>query len=121
MATARKKPVAKVVKKPPASGKSPAPRLTTDVVSSVVDEIPPLRTSTSRRMRYARVMADIREKVGVGRPVLIATFVGKSGASTVRRQLLNGEKPVDGRVADWEIEARRMDSGGSCLYCTLRG
>ena len=113
----------KVVKKPPVKsegGSSPAPRLTNDVTKSVVDEIPPLRTSTSRKYRYARVMREIRDKVGPGRPVLIAEFVGKSGASTVRRQLLNGLKPVDGAVTDWELDARRFDTGGSALYCTLK-
>lgn len=121
----------KVVKKPPvkakAAGKaassrvSPQPRLASDVTAAVVDEIPPARTATSRKFRYANVLAEVREKVGAGRAVKIAEFVGRSGASTVKRELVNGLKPVDGEVGEWEFTARRLDSGGSVLYAVLRG
>lgn len=116
--------VSKVVKKPPVPIKrprvSPQPRMTRDVTAAVVDEIPPARTATARRFRYANVLAEVREKVGPGKAVKIAEFTGRSGATTVRRELVNGHKPVDGRVEDWEFTARRLDGGGSCLYAVLR-
>lgn len=120
------KKAAKVVKKPTTARKvaakprvNPQPRITSDVASAVVDEIPPARTATARRYRYANVLREVREKVGVGKPVKVAEFAGRSGATTVKRELVNGLKPVDGRVEDWEFTARRLDSGGSCLYAVL--
>lgn len=127
MAGVKTAKVMKVVKKPTVKAKavasrrvSPTPHITSNVVSAVVDEIPPARTATARKFRYANVLADVRAKVGAGKPVKIAEFVGKSGATTVKRELIKGLKPVDGRVDEWEFTARRLDSGGSCLYAVLK-
>lgn len=95
------------------------PHITSDVTSAVVDEIPPARGSGDRRYRYAKVLADIREQVGPGKPVKLAEFVGATGAQVVRRGLMDGSKPVSGRVEDWQFDARRLESGGSVLYATL--
>ncbi len=122
-AVPKKRVAAKVVKKP-ASTSYVGPRqptITSDVKGAVVDAVPPVRGSSQRKYRYARVMQEIRAQVGVGRPVILAEFVGPSGATTVRRELVTGKRPVDGAVEDWLLEARRLDSGGSRLYCTLRG
>jgi hypothetical protein len=121
----------KVVKKPAAKAKAVArrsssytgprePHITSDVTSAVVDEIPPARGSGDRKYRYAKVLADIREQVGPGKPVKLAEFVGATGAQVVRRGLMDGSKPVDGRVEDWQFDARRLESGGSVLYATLK-
>lgn len=119
-AVAKKPPVKKLVD-PSKSYTGPRdPHITSDVTSAVVDEIPPARhSSTERKMRYAKVLREIREQVGVGHPVKMAEFVGPIGATTVRRDLMTGKKPVDGRIGDWKFDARRLDSGGSVLYATL--
>lgn len=116
----KKPPVKPPVKAPAKAKVSPQPRITSDVAGAVVDEIPPARTATARRFRYANVLAEVREKVGPGRAVKIAEFVGRSGATTVKRELVNGLKPVDGSVGEWEFVARRLESGGSVLYATLK-
>lgn len=96
------------------------PDITRDVKAAVVDEIPPSRVSTGRRMRYAVALAAIRQEVGAGRPVRLARFVGSSGAATVKRELERGNRPVDGDVADWQFDARRLEDGGSVLFATLK-
>lgn len=91
-----------------------------DVQARVVDEIPPARGSGERKWRYAKVLREIREQVGAGKPVVVAEFIGRTGASTVRRALMTGERPVDGAVGDWQFDARRGgEQGGSTLYATL--
>lgn len=122
-----KKPVPKkVVKKPATKARASTsytgprePDITVDVRGAVVDEIPAVRGSSQRKWRYARVMREIREQVGPGKPVILAKFVGPSGATTVRRELMTGKRPVDGQVGEWQLDARRLDSGGSILYATL--
>lgn len=121
----------KVVKKPPAKATARVtrrstsytgprePHITADVKGAVVDEIPPPRGPGERKFRYAKVLREIREQVGPGKPVKLAEFVGATGAQVVRRGLMNGDKLVDGRVEDWQFDARRLESGGSCLYATL--
>ncbi len=129
MVTAAKK---KVAKKPVPKARAVAvekekvsrfPTLTTDVTRAVVDEIPPLRNGgVERRLRYALVLGDIREKLGVGVTVQIATFVGPGGAAEVKRALERGDRPVDGVVGDWEFAARKVENAngvGSVLFATL--
>lgn len=96
------------------------PTFTKDVTKAVVDVLPPLGYDTnSRSTRYARVMRDIREKVGPGRIVVLATFAGRGGATQVKKAIERGERIVDGDLGDWQLEARRNADGGSTLFCTL--
>lgn len=95
------------------------PRITKDVKSKVVKEIPPQRKPDRRTQAYAEAMADVRKVNGRGKPTIIAEFTSPSGASSVRRMMLRGERPIDGKLSDWVIQARRHD-GGSTLYVTLR-
>ncbi len=123
MAGVRKAATKKVVAKTrPAEKKvSRFPTLTTDVKAAVVAEVPPVRNGgVERSLRYARVLKDIREQVGVGQPVIVAAFVGPGGAAEVKRALERGDRPVDGKVEDWRFDARKHDGGrGSTLFATL--
>lgn len=97
------------------------PDITSDVKAAVVDEVPPARGGVVRKAKYASALAAIRQEVGEGRPVRLARFVGKTGAAVVKRKLEDGEYPVDGDVADWRFDARRLGEGGSVLFATLIG
>lgn len=90
-----------------------------------VKELPASRPPSHRSMRYADAMAEVRAKGKRGGWHQIATFETGDGATIVRRRIMAGERPVDGKVADWDIEARRLrdDDGtviGSGLYVKLR-
>lgn len=102
--------------------RSSAPVITSDVTKAVVDELPPDRRPSARELKYANVLADVREKVGAGRAVQIATFIAAGGAAAVKRALEAGERYIDGDVGDWQFDARRLEGedGGSVLYATLR-
>lgn len=98
------------------------PTITTDVKGAAVDELPPRpRASSPRTNRYAEVLKAVREEVGAGKWVPIATFAGRGGATVVKRALVAGERPVDGDVSDWAFEARKDDQGGSVLWAQLQG
>lgn len=100
------------------------PVITTDVLAAVVEEIPPAPVPTnSRSHRFAKVLKDVRELVGPGKPVQIATFASRNGATQVKRKLEAGERPIDGEVEDWEFAARRIgedEDAGSVLFATLK-
>lgn len=95
------------------------PSITSDVTAAVVEEIPPRGRGSNRSSRYADVLAQVREKVGPGRPVAIATFVGKDGAGVARRDLERGNRLIDGDPSEWQFDSRRAADGGSILYATL--
>lgn len=116
MVAPKKKGVAKVF---PAS-RSREPVLPTDVREAAVHELPPPALNP-RTMRFARKMAEVREQVGEGVWVGIGSFTGRKGAATVAEAMRRGDRPVDGEVGDWDIEARRSSDGGSTLYVRLRG
>lgn len=95
-------------------------------VKAVKGELPdqPMGDHT-RRTRYARAMAEVRAKVGAGTWASIATFDTPTGAAGVRRAIYRGERPIDGRLSEWEIEARRTYDDadvavGSELYVRLK-
>lgn len=120
-----------VVKKATAPRKTPAkragervaqrgrPQLTTDVKAAVVESIPPDGYERTRQLKYATILAEIRAKVGRGKPVIVATYSSRGSATVVKNALENGERAVDGKVGDWEFTARRTDDGGSVLYARL--
>lgn len=124
------------VKKAPARGSTPAkapspssphayrgprePKLVDDVKGAVVDELPKVHRN-GRTRRFAEVMGDVREEVGPGKWVQIATFVGNGGAGVARRAMLNGTRPIDGEIKEWDIAARKVDGGGSALFVRLKG
>lgn len=111
-------PRKKVVKKS-ASPQAPIPpTFTKDVRGAVVDELPPERRPSARRMKYANVLGEVRENVEAGVWVQIASFVGRHGARMAKHALEAGERPVDGDVEDWEFAARR-EGEGSVLYARL--
>lgn len=85
----------------------------------VVDEIPAPYSSNTRVTRYARKLAEIRENVEPGQTAIVAEFIGRGGATNVKRALERGERQIDGEVGDWEFTARRLESGGSVLFATL--
>ena len=122
MATRRIAPKKGVVKKKPAR----APRRDPQVQVSVVGDLPPdQRHHNARSMRYQAAMAQVR-KMGKGKGwASIATFDSANGAAAVKRAILRGERPVDGKLSDWEVESRRVrdDAGtitGSALYVRLK-
>jgi hypothetical protein len=115
----KKQPPRKVVAK-----KRPAPEMPKvtepgKVTSAVVDKVPPANRQRPSAV-YAATLHAIRTNGIVGKPVRLATFAGKSGANSVRRALVNGDYPVDGKVSDWELVARRNAGGGSTLFATLK-
>lgn len=119
-------------KKAPARSSSPSPsssphayrgprepKLVEDVKGAVVDELPKVHRN-GRTQRFASVMREVREEVGAGKWVQIATFVGNGGAGVARRAMLSGNRPIDGDVSEWDIAARKVDGGGSALFVRLR-
>ena len=84
------------------------------------------RSISATQTRYRDAMAQVRKK-GKGRGWFeIATFASVTGAAVVRRGMLAGERLIDGKLSDWEIESRRLhdDDGraiGSALYVKLKG
>lgn len=125
-----------VVRKPPApkkaaGGKTKArrgstspPVITSDVVKAARSDLPPARASSSRTMRFANAMAEVRAGVRGGKIakdawVPIATFASKRGAREVVNTMDDGRRPVDGTRSDWNIEARR-DGDGSVLWVQLK-
>ena len=96
------------------------PKLVEDVKGAVVDELPKVHRN-GRTQRFAQVMREVREEVGAGRWVQIATFVGDGGAGVARRAMLNGSRPIDGEVEEWDLAARKVDGGGSALFVRLKG
>lgn len=77
-----------------------------------VDKLPAVVSARSNRYRDA--MAQARAKVRKGRWVSIAVFESPTGASQVKRSILRGERPIDGKLSEWEIETRRVrDSAGT--------
>lgn len=112
-------------KKRTSTRSAPRPRPTRDpeIPRGVVkvDQLPPPRRTgpNSRTLRYQTKLAEIRKGAKVGEPCILARFKGPGGAGLVRRRILAGETPVDGKVSDWEFDARRVDDG-SVLYATRR-
>lgn len=101
------------------------PKLTQNLAAEAVNELPEARGSDSRTARYAQQMAEVRRlivarKVHRESWVPIAEFSSPRGASEIKRKLLLGLRPVDGLVEDWDIEARRMEMGGSVLWVRLK-
>lgn len=97
----------------------PRATITDDVTAAVVDEVPPSGNARGRTMRYANVLAEVRAKVGKGKPVIIATYTSRQSATFAKKAMENGERPVDGKVSDWRFTARRTGDGGSVLYAEL--
>lgn len=97
------------------------PRRDPVIEVKVVDELPVTRvTANERSTRYARAMAEVRAKGVTGKWASIATFDGANGAASVRRDMLRGERQIDGRLADWAIESRRIrDAAGSIVGSEL--
>jgi hypothetical protein len=122
MAATRKRLAPKGVRKDTARGRVP------HVEVLMVGELP-ARRLTNRTTRYRDAMAEVRKKAkgkGGGGWARIATFDSPNGAAAVRRALLKGERPIDGKVSDWEIESRRTrdnagELAGSELYVRLKG
>lgn len=91
-------------------------------VRKVGSELP--RHATPRSMRYRDAMAQVRSFGKRAGWASIATFDSPNGAAQVRREILAGRRPIDGRLDDWEIESRRTrdDAGeitGSELFVRL--
>ena len=107
-----------VAKKGP-SKSPPKPRITKNVAKGVVKAVPPRNRPDRRTQVYAEAMAQVREVNGRGVPTVIAEFSSPTGATTVRRLMMQGQRPIDGKLSDWDIQARRHD-GGSTLYVTLK-
>lgn len=113
-------------KKAAAPRKKAAPvrkRRDPEVSVKAVGELP--QHQTARTTRYARAMAEVRAKVKRGTWASIATFDSPNGAAAVRRAILNGERPIDGQLKEWEIESMRMRDAagqiiGSELYVKLK-
>lgn len=95
-------------------------------VKAVKGELPKARRGDqARTMRYATAMAEVRRKVGPGTWASIATFGAAAGAAGVRRHILRGDRPIDGRLSEWDIEARRVygedgQATGSELFVRLK-
>lgn len=113
----------KAVKKVVAKGvvkKSRDPVITTDLRGAAVDELPvEERKVSDRQLRYQTAMRKVREEVGAGKWVPIATFAGRGGATQVRRAIEKGERPIDGDAGDWGIQSRTNADGGSTLWVRL--
>lgn len=78
-------------------------------------------------VQYRDAMAQVRAKGkgAVGKWHRIATFASPNGATAVKRKMLRGDKLIDGKVSDWEIESRRTRDtrgvlNGSQLYVRLK-
>ena len=121
MVATKKAPVKKVVARKGGKPAPPEPVMTKDVTKATVDELPPARAMSNRQLRFANKMAEVREKVGYGVWTALGTFTSPHGARLVRNAMEAGERPVDGELDDWDIEARRNDAGGSTLWARLRG
>jgi hypothetical protein len=87
---------------------------------------PAPKPKTGSRGRGSRrdPVVQVRKKVGKGKWASIATFTAPNGAAAVRRAILAGERPIDGKLTDWEIESRRTrdrhgELSGSELYVKL--
>lgn len=83
------------------------------------------RTVSSTQRRYQEAMAKVRAKGKRGGWHSIAEYKSASGAAMVRRDILAGRRLIDGKVADWDIETRRIHDGngkaiGSELFVKLR-
>lgn len=110
MATRRPKP------------KAAAARVEPTVAVQAVDELPHYRDPRTDRYRVA--MAEVRKK-GRGKWFQVATFESPNGAADVRRAITRRERPIDGKLTEWEIESRRLrdDRGdviGSGLFVKLK-
>lgn len=114
MVATKKAPIKKAKPAPP------EPVMTKDVTKATVDELPPARAMSNRQLRFAVKMAEVREKVGYGVWTALGTFTSPHGARLVRNAMEAGERPVDGELDEWDIEARRNDAGGSTLWARLR-
>lgn len=100
----------------------------TDVKKAVVKAVPAQkRKPLPSSLRYRDTMQKIRAEVGVGKPVALAYFVSKTGAYEARRAILRGERMIDGKLADWDLQARKVEGQGvkggekygSVLFATL--
>lgn len=115
----------KMAPKPKTTRKRVAPRRDPAMKVRKVDGLPPQhRSSTARVLRYQTAMAEVR-KMGKGVWAVIAEYDSPNGAAAVRRAIIAGERPIDGRLAEWEIETRRTRDGdgvltGSELYVRLK-
>lgn len=97
------------------------PRFAEDVTKAVVDSVPPDGHQTNaKRLRYQTKMAEVRKKVGPGKTVLLVTYASRTTARATIRRLEAGEQPIDGKLSDWELTARRTPDGGSALYVKLK-
>lgn len=109
-----------VVKKPPPRAHG-GPRFADDVTKAIVDEVPPSGHEISaKRLRYQTKMAEVRAKVGPGKVVCLVTYASRTTARATIRRLEAGEQPIDGKLSDWELTARRTADGGSALYVKLK-
>ena len=99
----------------------------TDVKKAVVKSVPvQKRKPLPSSLRYRDTMQKIRKEVGVGKPVALAYFVSGTGAYEARRAILRGERLIDGKLSDWDLQARKVDvmdvafeKYGSVLFATL--
>lgn len=94
-------------------------------VRAVTEPPAPLRSVSSRQRRYQAAMAAVRKKGKGGGWHEIATFDSASGAAVVKRDMLRGDRLIDGKLSDWEIETRRLHNDvdaviGSALYVRLK-
>lgn len=93
------------------------PRIPSGV--TVVDEIPAPYQTNPRIFRFANRLAEIRRELQPGQSAVVAEFIGRGGATTVKNAIERGDRPIDGEIADWEFTARRSADGGSTLFATL--
>lgn len=107
------------------------PQLTKDLAKQARDDLPAGQMVNSRTMRFAIQMAEVRalvrdKKIKSGQWVPIAEFQSARGAAEVKAAMVRGERPVDGVLEDWDIEARRATdedgrtARGSVLWVNLR-